>query len=85
MTAAVRGADAAIEEAIRAYVQVHPGAADSAVGIQNWWLPAQLANRSLSDVQRALDALVAAGELIETQMPDNGTVYSGTHSSGKAR
>jgi hypothetical protein len=84
MTAGRRGAVAAIEDSIRAYVQAHPGAADSAVGIHSWWLPARLANRSLTDVQQALAALVAAGELVETPMPDRGTIYSGAQGSSKA-
>jgi hypothetical protein len=85
MTAERRGADAAIEDAIRTYLRLHPGAADSAVGINDWWLPARLANRSLVEVQRALDALVAAGELVETHMPDSGTVYSGAQGARKTK
>ena len=83
MTADGHDSVVAIEQSIRAYVQTHPGAADSAVGIQSWWLPARLANRSLAEVHQALTVLVAAGELVETPLPDRGTIYSGAQGSVK--
>jgi hypothetical protein len=83
MAAGSRVADAQIQEAIREYVRDHPDAADSDVGVQNWWLRGELRNRSLEEVRCALDALVAAGVLVETQMPDRRIVYSGRRGLSK--
>jgi len=68
-----------LKDAIRAYVGAHPGAADGVVGIHRWWLPPALAERSVAEVQSALDELVAERELTRTTMPDQRAVYSGVH------
>jgi len=51
-----RDAVGPLEDAIRAYVSAHPGAADNAAGIQKWWLPPDMANGPKADVEAALAA-----------------------------
>lgn len=71
-----RSAVGLVEDAIRFYVLVHPAAADSAAGIQKWWLPPALANGSMADVKAALAALQIAGVLSQLRLPDGEIVYS---------
>jgi len=61
----------AIQTDVLEYLQGHPDAADSADGIRQWWLLAEMARRSIDRVQAALDELVAAG-LIEHRVMDDG-------------
>ena len=77
-----RGAVELVEDAIRAYVLAHPGAADNAAGIQKWWLPPDLANGPTADVEAALAELRVAGVLSELPMPDGNVVYSAAHWPG---
>jgi hypothetical protein len=71
-----RGAVSLVEDAIRAYVLAHPGAADNAAGIQKWWLPPDLANGPTANVEAALAALHVAGLLSELRLPDGRVAYS---------
>jgi hypothetical protein len=78
-----RGAVGPLEDAIRAYVLAHPGAADNAAGIQKWWLPPDMANGPTADVEAALAALHVAGVLSELRLPDGNVVYSAAQRLGK--
>ena len=65
-----------VQAAIHAYLNLHPGAADNAEGIQKWWLPPSMAATALADVQEALTALHDAGVLSELRLPDGSVLYS---------
>jgi len=70
---------ATLERSIRAYLAAHPNAADSAVGIQRWWLPDELAFASITQLVTALRAVVATGGLAEHHLPDGSVIYSAVH------
>ena len=66
-----------VAKAILNYVQVHVEAADSANGIRDWWLDREvLGPLALSDVDAALESLVAAGWLRRTPAADGIAIYS---------
>lgn len=65
-----------ISEAILAYLQQHPGAADTARGIACWWLPDPL-GRDEALVAKALDALLEQGRLRRHINADRHVIYSG--------
>ena len=67
----------AIARNVEAYLAIHPDAADSAEGIQRWWLASTLTEESLDRVRAALDELAAAGRVTRRVLPDGGVVYSG--------
>lgn len=66
----------AIARDIEAYLAVHPDAADSAEGIQRWWLAHAPTEDSLDQVRAALEQLAAAGRITRRVLPDGGVVYS---------
>ena len=57
---------------ILTYLRAHPGAADTADGIAEWWL----GGAPLADVQAALDELVTAGEVRCIGLVDGTTLYA---------
>jgi hypothetical protein len=61
---------------IARYLEAHPGAADTAEGIQRWWLSQQLADEPAATLSDALDALVARGVIASTTLPDGRTLYA---------
>ena len=50
-----------IADAIERYLQRHPAAADSEVGIAEWWLIEQGVRASVDDVREALKLLESRG------------------------
>ena len=62
------------ERLIQRYLEEHPGAADTAEGISQWWLPGEDASLS-AGVQRALDALVARGFMARIDRVGMPSVY----------
>lgn len=66
----------ALAEEIRAYLQRHPKAADSVAGVLKWWLLEQRVEQSREDVQRALDHLVATGQVDVHKTPDGTVIYA---------
>jgi hypothetical protein len=68
----------AITRDIEAYLAVHPHAADSAEGIQRWWLTGTHTEGSFDEVRTALERLTAAGRITRRVLPDGGIVYAGT-------
>lgn len=67
---------AAIARAIQRYLAAHPTAADTAFGVQRWWLPLTL-EEPLPLVELALDRLTEEGEVHRTTMEDGGVIYAG--------
>lgn len=65
-----------VREAILAYLQHHPGAADTAQGIASWWLPEPLRGDE-ECVAKALDALLAEGRIHRHVNVDRHMIYTG--------
>lgn len=74
-----------VEGAILAYLDAHPDAADSAAGIQRWWLPRALENVTLFDVERALLHLVASQVVGEFRLPDGGVIFGAGAATGRIK
>ena len=74
---------AKISAAILAYLQAHPGAADTAQGIACWWLPAELRG-DVDLISRVLDDLAAQGLITRRSNADRHLLYSSAtkHQSG---
>ncbi len=73
----------AIAAEIERYVAAHPGAADTAEGIQRWWLSGRLADEPAAVLTEALDALIARGVIARRTLPDGRTLYAA--SQGRRR
>ena len=71
-------------EAVRAHLALHPGAADSLVGIRQWWLPEALRATPLEPLREAIESLVAEGEMRRDPLPDGTTLYAGTRDDSKS-
>ena len=65
-----------LREAVRRYLQQHPDAADTLVGIRQWWLPESLRSTSMELIRLALAELVATGEMRCDTLPDGTQLYS---------
>lgn len=64
-----------VREAILAYLQQHPGAADTAQGIACWWLPETLRGDE-ETVAKALETLMAEGHIHRHINVDRHMIYS---------
>ena len=62
--------------AVRAYLAAHPGAADSAEGIRQWWLPDSLAHVPLVALRQVLERMVRRRELKVLRLPDGQDLYA---------
>jgi hypothetical protein len=71
-----RDAVRAIAAEIEQYIALHPGAADTADGIQRWWLSRQLADESAAMLAEALVCLTDRGVIARTTLPDGRTLYA---------
>jgi hypothetical protein len=60
---------------ILAYLDAHPAAADSVEGVVQWWIGQQRFLRGLHAVARALDRLVATGQVERVPGPDGRPLY----------
>lgn len=67
---------AQLERAIHLYLASHPLAADSAIGIQRWWLPEDLSCTSVAELERVLAIMTAKGTLCEKKLPDGNVMYA---------
>lgn len=65
-----------LREALRRYLRERPDAADTLVGIAEWWLPAPLRATPTERIRLALAELVAANEVRCTVLPDGTELYS---------
>jgi hypothetical protein len=66
----------AIANIIERYLNDHPRAADTPEGIRDWWVARQRYIDSVTEVQNALDYLVASGRLSRCTLADGTTVYA---------
>jgi hypothetical protein len=58
-----------VAEAIRRYLSEHPQAADTAEGIQRWWLLPSFGEVSLATVEAALALLEVEGTICRREQP----------------
>jgi len=63
-----------LESEILSYFREHPEASDTIDGIAFWWLKERNANRTLDEVQSALDRLASFG-LISERVDISGRVH----------
>jgi hypothetical protein len=56
-----------LAEEILQYLQAHPNASDTLLGITEWWLLKQRIEIAANDVQKALDQLVARQFVLKTR------------------
>ena len=64
-----------IVEAIENYLSAHPGAADSELGIAEWWLPTEGVEADPREVATALDWLEAHHGVERQSLPDGRVIY----------
>lgn len=70
--------DAWVEELayeIRTYLRAHPQAADTLGGVVQWWIVHARFLRGVQATSRALDRLVADGEVERIQTADGRTIF----------
>ena len=67
-----------IAEAIERYLQRHPAAADSEVGIAEWWLVEQGIRVSVEDVREALKELESRGVMEHVILHDGRRLWRPT-------
>jgi hypothetical protein len=65
----------AIAQEIESYLAEYPNAADTAVGVHNWWRPSSSIRGSPAEVQQALDHLVERGSVVRTVRGDGTVTY----------
>lgn len=65
-----------LQDAVRGYLLLHPQAADTVVGIRQWWLPDSLRSTSIELIRLALAEMVANGELRCDVLPDGSRLYA---------
>lgn len=66
----------ALAEAIVRYLAEHPEAADTLVGIRQWWLGREFPDVPDSDVSAVLADLVRFGRISRTRLADGTEIYS---------
>ncbi len=64
-----------IQAILLGYLEDHPNALDTAVGIQQWWLTRRIGQYSVDRVQRALDQLVETGFIHAVVLDDGRSAY----------
>lgn len=65
-----------VQEAVRRHLLQSPQAADTLVGIRQWWLPEVLQSMSMELIGLALTEMIAAGEVRCDTLPDGTRLYS---------
>lgn len=66
----------ALAEAVVQYLVEHPDAADTLVGIRQWWLGRRFSDLPDSDVRTVLAELVRFGRISQTRLADGTEIYS---------
>ena len=65
-----------LENEIICYLDNHPKAADTAIGIAAWWLNENFSDKELNDLQQALTRLLERRVIRVRQSADGNTYYS---------
>jgi len=66
----------AVADVIREHLAAHPQAADTAAGIQRWWVLPRLGEVALKTVEDALTLLESQGSIIKQEQPWAGTTWA---------
>jgi Fe2+ or Zn2+ uptake regulation protein len=74
----------AVKDALCRYLADRPQAADTAQGIQRWWLAPRFGEVALATVQAALDQLLAEGVIERRTSPWSDAVYAMAAGPGSA-
>jgi len=77
MTSSDKDVIGEIESEIEAYLKLHPDAADTVTGIQQWWLAPGTTMRSEQLIETALTRLALRGLAQRDQLPDGTVIYRG--------
>ena len=64
-----------IEACIHDYLAENPDAADTVDGIAVWWLSPAVSDATPERIERALDRLIRARELVPSELPDGTVLY----------
>lgn len=78
MTDVSRGQLDRVAAAILRYLAEHPGAADSELGIAEWWLPTLGVEVGAGEVRRALEELQRAGRVEALPLSDGKNLWRAT-------
>ena len=76
MTTGAEPPHEAMRDAIRRYLYAHPDAADTLVGIRQWWLPDRLRSADIDTIRSVLHDLVARGEMRRDVLPDGTWLFA---------
>ena len=68
--------DPEVADAVLAYLQRHPQAADTLLGITRWWLPQQRYEREHGRIEAVLTLLAERGQLQVRRLPDGTALYT---------
>ena len=71
-----RRPDSCARAEVLRYISRHPGAADTAEGIERWWLPDGIAAHRAAELEAALERLVRDGVLARRRLPDGRVLYA---------
>ena len=66
----------AIAMEIQQYLDKHPRSKDSLEGIRTWWLASAAQTVPSTQVERALERLIAHGLVMKEALPDGRMIYS---------
>lgn len=75
MSASASGSRFDLREAVQRYLDEHPDAADSLIGIRQWWLPEALRGSSPAQIRCALADLIASGNVDCQSLPDGTELF----------
>lgn len=75
----------AIAKDIEAYLLNHPTAADTTMGVTQWWLTRHRYEQSFDKVTKALDLLVGRGKLTKQTNSEGGVIYFYKDSNGSGK
>ena len=70
------GPKEAVAAAILDYLRAHPMAADSADGVQRWWIGSRRVGLGVEEVESALDLLVERNLLRRLRLMDGTVLYA---------
>jgi hypothetical protein len=72
-------------DALRRYLHERPDAADTLIGIAQWWLPETMRGISMDRLRSVLTDLIVANEVRCTILPDGTELFSRAESAPPTR